>query len=212
MKKFHLVRHGISTHTPTWHANCRRNIISSPPRGMTIDEILTYRYVKPWVHWFPNKEDPPRPTPSGSPRGSGAMSNGHARAHPLAKRSSQAWLNCSLRLGLGGLPEPWAPDLRHLQARPLAPARLMMPAKARAQEDKPQATDAWGLLGVTPKACPYKLLLRQGHVRDVTQEDKASHGLRGLGGFWAHASAPGTNLLRHQEDSRRERLVQANTV
>jgi hypothetical protein len=23
------------------------------------DEILTYGYVKPWVQWFPTKEDPP---------------------------------------------------------------------------------------------------------------------------------------------------------
>jgi hypothetical protein len=32
--KSHLVRHGISTHTPTWRANYRQNIVSSPLRGM----------------------------------------------------------------------------------------------------------------------------------------------------------------------------------
>jgi hypothetical protein len=68
---------------------------------------------------------------------SGAMPIGHARAPSLAKRPGQAWLDHSFRLGLGGLPEPWAPDLRYDQARSLAPARLMMPAEARAQEDKP---------------------------------------------------------------------------
>jgi hypothetical protein len=34
------------------------------------DEILTYSYAKPWVQWFPNKEDP-LTDPSGSLGGSG---------------------------------------------------------------------------------------------------------------------------------------------
>jgi hypothetical protein len=53
------------------------------------DEILTNRYVKLRVQWFPNEEDP-RPTPSGSLGGSRAMPIGHARAHPLAKRPGRA--------------------------------------------------------------------------------------------------------------------------
>jgi hypothetical protein len=48
-----------------------------------------------------------------------------------------------------GFPEPWAPKLWHDQAWSLAPARLTMPAKARAQEDKPQATNARVLSAIT---------------------------------------------------------------
>jgi hypothetical protein len=33
-----------------------------------LDKILTYRYVKPWVQWFPNEEDP-LTDPSGMARG-----------------------------------------------------------------------------------------------------------------------------------------------
>jgi hypothetical protein len=47
---------------------------------------------------------------------------------------------------LGAQELPWALGSRSMAppgpAQPLALARLMMPAKARAQEDKPQATDA----------------------------------------------------------------------
>jgi hypothetical protein len=46
----------------------------------------------------------------------------------------------------GGSPRPQALDRRHARARALAPARLATPAKARAQEDRPRATKAWGLL------------------------------------------------------------------
>jgi hypothetical protein len=53
-------------------------------------------------------------------------------------------------LGLVGLPEPRAPNLRRILARPLAPAQLTMPAKAQEQEDKPQAIDAEELPGAAP--------------------------------------------------------------
>jgi hypothetical protein len=46
-----------------------------------------------------------------------------------------------------------------------------MLAKAQAQEDKPHAIDVRGLPSVAPKLCPYQLLLRQGHIRSMTQED-----------------------------------------
>jgi hypothetical protein len=42
------------------------------------NEILTYRYVKPQVQWFPNEEDPPT-DPSRIAQGSGAMPIRHAR-------------------------------------------------------------------------------------------------------------------------------------
>ena len=54
-----------------------------------IDEILTYGYVKPRVQWF-SKEEDPRPTPPGSPGGSGAIPIGYARAHPLEKKPYRA--------------------------------------------------------------------------------------------------------------------------
>jgi hypothetical protein len=66
----------------------------------------------------------------------GAMPIGHARAHPLYRGSGQAWPRYTFGLRLGGYPEPWAPNLHRHHARPLAPARLSMPAKARAQEDE----------------------------------------------------------------------------
>jgi hypothetical protein len=43
--------------------------------------------------------------------------------------------------------EPLALDLRCILAQPMAPAWLTLPAKTQALEDKPRATNDWGLLG-----------------------------------------------------------------
>jgi hypothetical protein len=37
---------------------CSSSPLCVDPASKQPDEILTYRYVKPWVHWFPTEEDP----------------------------------------------------------------------------------------------------------------------------------------------------------
>ena len=73
----------------------------------------------------------------------------------------------------------------------------MMPAKAWAQDDMLRATEARGLLDAALWERPCRLLPRQGHARGVTQEDKFSLSLQGLGGSWALSSAPRADLLRY---------------
>jgi hypothetical protein len=54
-----------------------------------------------------------------------------------------------------------------------------MPAKARAQEDKLRAIEARGLPDTMLWAWPCRPLVRQGHARGVTQEDKLPTASRG---------------------------------
>ena len=44
----HLVRHGISTHTPYRARHCRRNLVGSLPRGipMVVDESVEVRVIR----------------------------------------------------------------------------------------------------------------------------------------------------------------------
>jgi hypothetical protein len=51
---------------------------------MVCDEILTYGSINPRDLWFPT-EGTPRPTPTGSPGGSGAIPIGYTHAHPQTK-------------------------------------------------------------------------------------------------------------------------------
>jgi hypothetical protein len=66
---------------------------------------------------------------------------------------------------------------------------------------KPRATDARGRPGDSPEARPCQLLLRQGHVRGMTQEDTASQrppGAQGLLGPrvspWSRPPSPPRRL------------------
>jgi hypothetical protein len=131
------------------------------------------------------------------------MPIGHAHARPLAKETRSSLTRPQLPPRARGLP-------RALGSRSTAssvPTLYSCPANDASQGPgtRRQALGyhAQGVPGITPKACPCQLLFRQGHVRGMTQEDKASHGLRELGDFWARASTLGADLLRHKEDSRR---------
>jgi len=44
----HPVRRRISTHTPTWRANCQLNIVDIPPRGMPtmVDYLVDVRVIR----------------------------------------------------------------------------------------------------------------------------------------------------------------------
>jgi hypothetical protein len=85
------------------------------------DKILTYRYVKPWVHWFPNEKDPLTDT---FRIARGLRGYAH-RARSRTTSGKETWQSLTRPQplsGLGGFLEPWAPDLQHFQAQPLAPA------------------------------------------------------------------------------------------
>jgi hypothetical protein len=108
---------------------------------LVVDKILAYSHVKPRVQQFLNEED--------SLTDSFRIAQGLEGYAHLARSRAPSGKKIPPSLTRPQLP-PWAPNLRHLEARPLAPARLSMTAKAQAQEDKPRATDAGGLHGIAP--------------------------------------------------------------
>jgi hypothetical protein len=109
---------------------------ASPPLNLESviglpNEIITYKYVKSRIQWFPNEKDP-LTDPSRIARGlypSGTLAHTLRRRNPTEPdyATTSAW-----RL----------PIYPNTPACPLVPARLTTLAKTRAQEDVPRATEA----------------------------------------------------------------------
>jgi hypothetical protein len=101
------------------------------------DEILTYGYVKPRVQWFLNEEDPPT-DPSKIAQGLRGYTHSVRSRAPSGEETLPSLTTSRPPLGARGLVRALRLSIyANTSGRPLAPARPMMLAKARAQEDTP---------------------------------------------------------------------------
>jgi len=168
----------------------------------TSDEILTYKYVKPRVQWFPNEEDP-LTYPFRITRGLRGYAHRARSRAPSGKDFRLSLTRPQHPPGARGLP-------RVLGSRSTAPPGLTLgscPANDASQGPgtRRQAPGyrcpgaSWRRsLGVPLPTAPPTW---SSPGRDTRRQSFPRP--PGLGGFRARTSAPGADLLHHQKDSRR---------
>jgi hypothetical protein len=101
------------------------------------NKIITYGYVKPWDQWFPSEENP-LTDPSRIARKLGGYTHRVRSRVPSGEEALLSLTTPRPPLGARGLARALRlPIYSNTPARPLVPARLTTPAKARAQEDAP---------------------------------------------------------------------------
>jgi hypothetical protein len=108
------------------------------------------------------------------------------------------WVRSRAPSGLEGLPEPQAPDRQEFGPDPWLPLGLWRYPGPRLETGTPSHRGSGApQRSVVGTRC--QLLLRQGHARGMTQEDKLLHWLQGFGGFRARTSSPQAGCLPCQE-------------
>jgi hypothetical protein len=149
---------------------------------------------------------PTPPTPSGSP---GGYAHQACSCAPSGKEIRPSLTRPQLLLGARGLPEA-------LGSRSTAPPSSTLgscPANDASQgPGTRRQTPGYRCPGAPrrrPQGVPLPTAPPTGSRPGRDTRRQLPRGLRLLRGFWAHASTPGADLLRHQEDSRRSSHFQS---